>query len=111
MPFWGTNWEVFAPFTTSSRRVHECVPISVHIDTNCVVPTLARYNNQLLVMLDEVLRCPKTEEEWKEVAANSAPDGTTTTVWGTVEGKHIAMKMPHSDGSYYYNYRASTALY
>ena len=36
----------------------------------------------IAVYKDEVLRCPKTEEEWKEELPGSAPDGTTTTVWG-----------------------------
>ncbi|KAJ8019743.1 Protein ALP1-like [Holothuria leucospilota] len=61
---------------------------------------------------DEVLRCPKTEEEWEEVAARFSSRWNYHNCLGAVDGKHIAMKKPPNAGSYYYNYKGfhSTVL-
>ena len=59
----------------------------------------------IAVYMGEVLRCPKTEEEWKEVAARFASTWNYHNCLGTVDGKHIAMKKPPNAGSYYYNYK------
>ena len=52
-----------------------------------------------------MLRCPKTEEESKEVTARFSPRWNYHNCLGTVDGKHIAMKKPPSVGSYYYNFK------
>ena len=59
----------------------------------------------IAVYKDEVLRCPKTEEEWKEVAATFSSRWNYHNCLGAVNGKHIAMKKPPNAGSYYYNYK------
>ncbi|KAJ8034252.1 Protein ALP1-like [Holothuria leucospilota] len=66
----------------------------------------------IAVYKDEVLRCPKTEEEWKEVAARFSSRWNYHNCLGAVDGKHIAMKKPPNAGSYYYNYKGfhSTVL-
>ena len=56
------------------------------------------------VYKDEVLRCPQTEEMWKEVAAKFSSRWNYHNCLGAVDGKHIAMKKPPNAGSYYYNY-------
>ncbi|XP_068205614.1 putative nuclease HARBI1 [Palaemon carinicauda] len=54
---------------------------------------------------DEVLRCPKTEEAWKEVAARFTSRWNYHNCLGAVDGKHITIKKPPNAGSYYYNYK------
>ena len=55
--------------------------------------------------MDEVLRCPQTEEEWKEVAAKFSSKWNYHNCLGALDGKHIAIKKPPNAGSYYYNYK------
>ena len=52
-----------------------------------------------------MLRCPKTKEEWKEVAATFSSRWNYHNCLGAVNGKHIAMKKPPNAGFYYYNYK------
>jgi hypothetical protein len=59
----------------------------------------------IAVYKDEVLRCPKTEEEWKEIAARFISRWNYHNCLEAVDGKHIAMKKPPNAGSYYYNYK------
>ncbi|XP_002738105.2 cubilin-like [Saccoglossus kowalevskii] len=59
----------------------------------------------ITVYKDEVLHCPKTEEEWKEVAATFSTRWNYHNCLGAVDGKHMAMKKPPNAGSYYYNYK------
>ena len=59
----------------------------------------------IAVYKDEVLRCPRTEEMWKEVAAKFSSRWNYHNCLGAVDGKHIAMKKPPNAGSYYYNYK------
>ncbi|XP_068229076.1 uncharacterized protein [Palaemon carinicauda] len=54
---------------------------------------------------DEVLRCPKTEEAQKEVAAGFSSRWNYHNCLGAVDGKHITIKKLPNAGSYYYNYR------
>ncbi|XP_068247702.1 putative nuclease HARBI1 [Palaemon carinicauda] len=56
-------------------------------------------------MDDEVLRCPKTEEDWKEVDARFSSRWNYHDCLVAVDGKHIAIKKPRNAGSYYYNYK------
>jgi len=46
------------------------------------------------VYKDEVLSCPKTEEEWKEVAEKFSSRWNYHNCLGAVDGKHVAMKKP-----------------
>ncbi|XP_068250734.1 uncharacterized protein [Palaemon carinicauda] len=59
----------------------------------------------IVVYKDEVLRCPKTEEDWKEVAARFSSRWNYHNCLGAVDEKHIGIKKPHNAGSYYYNYK------
>ena len=56
----------------------------------------------IAVYNDEVQRCPKTEEEWKDIAATFSSKWNYHNCQGTVDGKHMAMKKPPNAGSYYY---------
>uniref|UniRef100_A0A672GT12 DDE Tnp4 domain-containing protein n=1 Tax=Salarias fasciatus TaxID=181472 RepID=A0A672GT12_SALFA len=64
----------------------------------------------IAVYMDEVLRCPKTEEEWKEVATRFSSRWNYHNCLGAVDGKHIAMKKPPNAGSYYYNYKGFNSI-
>ncbi|XP_068234079.1 uncharacterized protein [Palaemon carinicauda] len=59
----------------------------------------------ITVYKDKVLRCLKTEEEWKEVAARLSSRWNYHKCLGAVDGKHIAIMKPPNAGSYYYNYK------
>ncbi|XP_068212697.1 uncharacterized protein [Palaemon carinicauda] len=59
----------------------------------------------IAVYKDEVLRCPKTEEEWKEVAARFSSRRNYQNCLGAVDGKNIAMMKPPNAGSYYYSFK------
>ncbi|XP_068238487.1 putative nuclease HARBI1 [Palaemon carinicauda] len=59
----------------------------------------------IAIYKDEVLCCPKTEEECKEVAARFSSRWNYHNFLGPVDGKHIAIKKPPNAGSYYYNYK------
>ena len=50
-----------------------------------------------------MLRCPKTEEEWKELTARIRLGRNYHNCLAAVDGKQIAMKKPPSAGFYYYN--------
>ncbi|XP_034040603.1 putative nuclease HARBI1 [Thalassophryne amazonica] len=54
------------------------------------------------VYKDKVLRCPKTEEGWKEVAEGFSSRWNYYNCLGAVDGKHVAVK---KSGSFYYNYK------
>ena len=76
----------------------------VEASTNCkFVPEVCRAIIE--VYKDEVLRCPQTEEMWKEVAAKFSSRWNYHNCLGAVDGKHIAMKKPPNAGAYYYNYK------
>ena len=53
---------------------------------------------------DEVINCPKTEEEWKEVAGNFATRWNLCYAHGGLYRKHVRIKKPPKSGSTYYNY-------
>ncbi|XP_046550239.1 ankyrin repeat domain-containing protein 50-like [Haliotis rubra] len=61
------------------------------------------------VFNDEVYRCPKTKEEWKEVAESFRSIWNYRKCLGAVDGKHFAMKKPPKAGSFYYNYKGFTS--
>ena len=56
----------------------------------------------IAVYKDKVLRCPKTEEEWKEVTVRFSSRWNYHNCLEAVDGKHIAMKKPPNAGSCYY---------
>jgi len=53
----------------------------------------------------EVLKCPKTVEEWKEVAKNFSSRWNYHNCLGAIDGKHVAIKKPANAGSVYFNYK------
>ena len=59
----------------------------------------------IAVYKEGLLRCPKTEEEWKEVAARFSSRWNYHNCLGAVDGKHIAKKKPPNAGFCYYNYK------
>ena len=54
----------------------------------------------IAVYKDEVLRCPQTEEEWKDFADKFSCRWNYHNCLGAVDGKHVAMKKPPKAGSY-----------
>ena len=57
------------------------------------------------VYSDELLSCPITPEDWKEVADLFASRWNLPHCVGALDGKHVAIKCPPNSGSVYYNYK------
>ncbi|XP_021356581.1 uncharacterized protein LOC110452404 [Mizuhopecten yessoensis] len=55
--------------------------------------------------LDEMLTCPSTPEEWKEVANRFYQRWNFPHVLGALDGKHVSIRCPPDSGSLYYNYK------
>ena len=58
----------------------------------------------------EVLKCPKTPEEWKEVAEGFSRKWNYHNCLGALDGKHIGMKKPDHGGSVYFNYKKFNSI-
>ena len=54
---------------------------------------------------EELVKCPSTPEEWKDVVAKFEEQWNFPHAVGAIDGKHIAMKTPGKSGSQYYNYK------
>ena len=53
----------------------------------------------------EFLKCPKTPEEWKEVANEFRRKWNYHHCCGALDGKHVPIKKPDHQGTLYYNYK------
>ncbi|XP_076039004.1 uncharacterized protein LOC143024119 [Oratosquilla oratoria] len=53
----------------------------------------------------EVLKCPKTPEEWKTVAEVFAKKWNYHNCGGALDGKHVPIKKPKKGGSLYCKYK------
>ncbi|XP_068232151.1 uncharacterized protein [Palaemon carinicauda] len=79
---------------------------SFRVETSTICKFIPEvYKTIITVYKGEVLRCPRTEEEWKEVAARFSSRWNYHNCLGAVGGKHITMKKPTNAGSYYCNYK------
>lgn len=54
---------------------------------------------------DELLKCPKTVEDWKCVSKRFSTRWNFHNTVGALDGKHIAIRCPSHGGSLYYNYK------
>ena len=59
---------------------------------------------------EEVLVCPKTPEEWKDVSKVFERKWNFLHTLGALDGKHVAIKCPPNAGSFYYNYKGFHSL-
>ncbi|XP_064080597.1 uncharacterized protein LOC135197460 [Macrobrachium nipponense] len=53
----------------------------------------------------EVMKCPKTPEEWNDVAKRFASKWNYFNCVGALDGKHVAIKKPKGGGSLYFSYK------
>lgn len=53
----------------------------------------------------EVLKCPRTPEEWNNVATAFSKRWNYHNCGGALDGKHVAIKKPINGGSLFYNYK------
>ncbi|XP_064122527.1 putative nuclease HARBI1 [Macrobrachium nipponense] len=53
----------------------------------------------------EVMKCPKTPEEWNDIAKRFASKWNYFNCVGALDGKHIAIKKPKGGVSLYFNYK------
>jgi hypothetical protein len=54
---------------------------------------------------EEVLSCPTTPEEWKQVADLFASRRNFLNCVGVIDGKHVAIRCPANADSVYFNYK------
>jgi hypothetical protein len=54
---------------------------------------------------EEVITCPTTEAEWRQVADLFERRWNFSHVLGALDGKHVAMRKPKRGGSLFYNYK------
>ena len=54
---------------------------------------------------DGHMKCPKTAEEWKEVAGKFSSLWNFNNCLGAIDGKHIAIRKPKKSGTNFYNYK------
>ena len=55
--------------------------------------------------LEEVMTCPSTPEEWKQVAQVFSDKWNFHHTCGAIDGKHVAIKCPPNGGTLYFNYK------
>jgi len=55
--------------------------------------------------LDELMTCPSTPDEWRQVANQYYQKWNFLHTCGSIDGKHIACKAPPKTGTQYYNYK------
>ena len=55
--------------------------------------------------MDEVIVCPTTPTEWRNVAAGFKDKWNVEHVIGAIDGKHVRITAPPRSGSYYFNYK------
>ncbi len=53
----------------------------------------------------ECVKCPQTQEEWKEVAEIFGKRWNFLHTCGAIDGKHFAITKPSKSGSMYHNYK------
>ena len=54
---------------------------------------------------DEVMHLPSTTEEWRSIADKFARRWNFFNTVGAIDGKHVAIRCPPNQGSFYYNYK------
>ena len=84
---------------------------SFRVDASTICKFLPEVCKAIIdVYKDEVLKCPKTEEEWKEVSEKFSSRWNYHNCLGALDGKHVAMKKPIKGGSFYYNYKGFNSI-
>ncbi|KZC06773.1 PREDICTED: putative nuclease HARBI1 [Dufourea novaeangliae] len=59
----------------------------------------------LINSLEEYIKVPTSEEEWKQIAQDFYDQWNFPNSLGAVDGKHVAIKKPHNSGSLFLNYK------
>ena len=57
------------------------------------------------VYMPEVLKCPRTPEEWKVISDGFSRRWNYHNCCGAIDGKHIAIQKPANAGSQFFNYK------
>lgn len=53
---------------------------------------------------------PSTEEEWKKIANDFGIKWNFYNCLGSIDGKHIEIRLPPGSGAYYYNYKQTFSI-
>jgi hypothetical protein len=54
---------------------------------------------------DEVMSMPKTPDEWHSIASKYSSRWNFHNTIGAIDGKHVAIRCPPNNGSFYFNYK------
>ena len=85
---------------------YKSLQYSFRVETSTICKFIPEVCKAIIaVYMEEVLHCPKSEKDWKEVAAGFTSRCNYHNSLGAVDGKHIVTKKPLNAGSYYYNYK------
>ncbi|XP_068240236.1 putative nuclease HARBI1 [Palaemon carinicauda] len=85
---------------------YQSLQYSLRVEESTICKFIPEVRKAIIAVYKEKLvRCPKTEEDWKEVAARFSSRWNYHNCLGAVDGKHITIKNPRNAGSYYYNYK------
>ncbi|XP_068212666.1 putative nuclease HARBI1 [Palaemon carinicauda] len=95
------TWQLLTIVEEQKKRLAEAEDFRIEASTICKF--ISEVCKAIIaVYKDEVLRCPKTEEEWKEAAARFSSRWNYHNCVGAVDDKHIAKKkLPNADFCYY----------
>ncbi|XP_046337635.1 uncharacterized protein LOC124119236 [Haliotis rufescens] len=78
---------------------------SFRVEASTICKFLPEVCKAIIEVFKEVLSCPKTQEEWKEVAEMFSSRWNYHNCLGALDGKHVPMKKPSKVGSLYYYYK------
>uniref|UniRef100_A0A6P7GYA1 Nuclease HARBI1 n=1 Tax=Diabrotica virgifera virgifera TaxID=50390 RepID=A0A6P7GYA1_DIAVI len=64
----------------------------------------------VIVLKDKFLKVPSSKEEWQKISSEFKEKWHFPHAIGALDGKHVAIRAPANEGSYYYNYKGFHSL-
>ncbi|XP_068226439.1 uncharacterized protein [Palaemon carinicauda] len=95
----------------ATENSYQSLQYSIRVEASTICKFISEVCKAIISAYDKMLRCPKTEEAWKEVAAKFSSKWNYHNCLGAVDGKHIVIRKPRNAALTTTITRASTALY